>query len=119
MYIYVQNEVADCVNDLFTISNEIHNRVIRQSDTFYIPLSRLSAEYKSMCFKGPLMWNSIRDQIRYKKVFVNSYIISLMMSDCLVCRFEAMDIIHIRMSNGLHNYTFVTPLSVKLLYVYN
>ena len=39
MYKYVHNQVADCVNELFTIINEIHNRVTRQSDTFYIPFS--------------------------------------------------------------------------------
>ena len=63
IYTYVHNQVADCVNDLLTRTDEIHNRVIRQSDKFYIPFSRLSTVYKSICFKGPLMWNSICDDV--------------------------------------------------------
>ena len=61
MYKYVHNQVADCVNELFTRTNEIHNRVTRQSDEFYIPFSRLSTVCKSVRFKGHLIWNSICD----------------------------------------------------------
>ena len=63
MYKYVYNQVADCVNELFTRTNEIHNRVTRQSDKFYIPFSRLSAVCKSVRFKGLLIWNSICDDV--------------------------------------------------------
>ena len=63
MYKYVHNQVADCVNELFTRTNEIHNRVTRQSDKFYIPFSRLSTVCKSVRFKGPLIWNSICDDV--------------------------------------------------------
>ena len=63
MYKYVHNQVADCVNELFTRTNEIHNRVTRQSDKFYIPFSRLSTVCKFVRFKGPLIWNSICDDV--------------------------------------------------------
>ena len=45
---YVHNKVADCVNALITGTNEIHNRVTRQSDKFYILFSRLST-YVNLC----------------------------------------------------------------------
>ena len=63
VYKYVHNHVEDCVNELFTRTDEIHNRVTRQSDKFYIPFSRLSTICKSMRFKGPLIWNSICDYV--------------------------------------------------------
>ena len=49
-------------------------------------------------------------QITFEKVSVNSCIIRLMMSDFIVCHLETMDIFLIKMSNGQHNCTFVTPL---------
>ena len=63
MYKYVHNQVADCVNELFKRTNEVHNRVTRQSDKFYIPFSQLSTVCKSVRFKGPLIWNSICDDV--------------------------------------------------------
>ena len=60
MYKYVYNQATDCVNELFTRANEIHDRVICQSDKFYIPLSTVC---KSVRFKGPLIWNSICDDV--------------------------------------------------------
>ena len=120
MYKYVHNQVADCVNELFTRTYEIHNRVTRHSDKFYIPFSRLSTVCKSVRFKGPLVWNSICDDVdvfccigtfkSYLKKYLNSCTISFTMSDFIVCH---------RMSNGLHNCTFVPPLSMKLLYAYS
>ena len=63
MYKYVHNQVADCVNELFTRTNKIHNRVTRQSDKIYIPFSRLSTVCKSVRFKGPLIWTPIYDDV--------------------------------------------------------
>ena len=57
---YVHNQVSDCVNGLFTRTNEIHDSVTRQSDKFYMPFYRLRTASKSMHFKGPLIWNSIQ-----------------------------------------------------------
>ena len=36
MYKHVHNQVAHCVNQLFTRTNESHTRVIRHSDKLYI-----------------------------------------------------------------------------------
>ena len=119
-YKYIYNQVADSVYDLCTRTNELHNRVTCQSDKFYIPFSRLITV--TMRFKRSYhmelnlwwCWSFFVDVVllhsnTFKKVFVNTCIISLMMSDSIVCRFETMDIFLIRMSNCLHNCTFVTP----------
>ena len=39
-YKYVHNQVTYCGNELFTRTNEIDNRVTRQSDKVYIQFSR-------------------------------------------------------------------------------
>ena len=46
MYKYVHNQVAICVNELFTRTNEIHNHITRQSDKFYIHSNHI---WKSFC----------------------------------------------------------------------
>ena len=72
-------------------------------------MSYLQELMKSITISPANQINSTYIQITFEKVSVNSCIISLMMSDLIVCCFETIDIFLIRMSNGLHNCTFVTP----------
>ena len=63
MHKFITDKVAQCTNDLFKRTYEIHGRSTRQGNKLYIPFTRLETVRKSIRYRGANIWNIISDKV--------------------------------------------------------
>ena len=83
MFSYMNNMVPKPFRDFFTLNSNINHYVTRNSNKFYIPNYRYNFSRAMIKYKGPVLWNSIPDNVkcspsmhlfkqRYKFYLINS-----------------------------------------------
>ena len=84
MFLCYNKILPSCILNYFTLNLTIHSYVTRNAQKFHLPKVRTSLSHKSLLFQGPLLWNSLPDDIReskslnvfkmkYKQYLINTY----------------------------------------------
>ena len=64
MFLWHRKLLPDSLMHYFTLNCNIHLYYTRNAKNFHIPKVRTSLFQKSVFYQGPLIWNSIPDDIR-------------------------------------------------------
>ena len=63
MYLWHKQLLPNSLLEYFTLNCNIHSYLTRNATKFHLPKVRTSLYYKSIFYQGPLIWNSIPDDI--------------------------------------------------------
>ena len=64
MFLYIKGLLPNIVNNMFTLTNQIHSYNTRNPNCFYIFPCRANIRRFSICVRGPLFYNSLSQEIQ-------------------------------------------------------
>ena len=72
MFKFFKGSLPNIFNQMFTRNEDLHNYFTRQSNKLHVPVSKLSAVYRTMKYKGVSFWNVMSTKIN-NNCKINTY----------------------------------------------
>ena len=73
MYKYINGDLPDPLSNIYLKTNVFHTHDTRQYDHIRPVISRLNTSLQSLLYKGPVIWNSLSNEIKQAKSSLNAF----------------------------------------------
>ena len=72
MFKFFKGLLPNIFKQVFTRNEDMNNYITRQSDKLHVPVSKLSAVYRTMKYQGVSFWNVMSTKINNKTYLISN-----------------------------------------------